>query len=479
MLFRLSLILFLAITSCSKPKTKDIVFDDFENVNFDKWNIQGTAFNKPVNVDSLIVPILNVHGKFVAFSNFSVQGKGRNQGKLVSKEFTIDRKYINFLIAGGNHDSRECVNLIINNKVVRVATGKNDNLLRTVIWDVSSYIGQDAVIEVIDAMETGYERNAIGHIIIDHIIFSDNVLTGEIVFEDFENGTYNNWEIEGDAFVVPRSRTNVYYPITAQGFGGNYFAFSFGDTHDVKQGKLTSKLFTVKHNFIKFLIGGGNHKERTCVNLVVNDSVLFSEQGKNDGLMRWVHWDVSNFNNQIAKIEIVDAYSGGWGHIMADDIIFYDNPPFYKTIVFWVILIIVLIISIVILKIISSQKKEIPKVILKTEELNKLEKLKNRIRETKVFLQPNASTEDVVKISGYTKTEILYLFEKEGDNSLSTYLNYLRVEEFKRQLNDPSNNAFTLIAIAKKCGFSSKTSFYRIFKSITNTTPSEYKKSIS
>jgi len=476
MLFRLSLILFLVITSCSKPKTKDIVFDDFENVNFNKWNIQGTAFNRPVEVDSLIEPILNAHGKFVAFSNFSIQGKSWNQGKLVSKEFTINRKYINFLIAGGNHDTRECVNLIINNKVVRVATGKNDNLLRAVIWDVSSYVGEKAVIEVIDAMATSYERNAKGHIIVDHIVFSDNILKREVVFEDFENGTYNNWEIEGNAFVVPRSRTNVYYPITAQGFGGNYFAFSFGDTHDVEQGKLTSKLFIIKHNYIKFLIGGGNHKERTCVNLVVNDSVVLSAQGKNDGLMRWVIWDVSNFNNQVAEIEIVDSYSGGWGHIMVDDLIFFDNPPFYETIIFWTIIVMVLIISIVIRKISSSQKKVIPKVILNTEELKKLE---NLIRESKVFTQPNASTEEVVKISGYTKTEILYLFEKEGVNSLSTYLNFLRVEEFKEQLKDPSNKAFTLIAIAKKCGFSSKTSFYRIFKSITNTTPSEYKKSNS
>ncbi|NNG10205.1 MAG: helix-turn-helix transcriptional regulator [Arenibacter sp.] len=70
------------------------------------------------------------------------------------------------------------------------------------------------------------------------------------------------------------------------------------------------------------------------------------------------------------------------------------------------------------------------------------------------------------------------LFDKVGGTSLTNYLNYLRVEEFKRLLKDPNNEAYTMMYLAEKSGFSSKTSFYRVFKAVTNRTPSEYKKSL-
>lgn len=480
----ISVIFLVLLISCSKVERPDIVFDDFENENYQNWNIQGFTFTKPLQKDSLKLDIKNAHGQYVAYSFFDSDTtqwyQGKNQGKLVSKPFIIDRDYIQFLIAGGRHNTRECINLMINNKVVRYATGKNNNTLRSVLWDVKDLQGEKAILEIVDALGSQFQDNALGYVLIDHITFTDNVYKKEWVFEDFESGTYNNWTVEGDAFEIPRNRTNVYYPISANGFNGKYFAFSFSDTHDVKQGKLTSKTFTVNHDYLKFLVGGGNHIGKTCINFIVNDSVVYTAQGSNDGEMRPVKWNIKTYKGQHAKIEIVDNYSGSWGHIMVDDIILFNTPVFYKTYRFWGVLILSLIILFVLIKYLNSKTKKESKHLsqIDSESLKKFERLKSKISDSECYKNPSITIKEISKITSFNTKEINDLFETIEKSTITNYLNILRVSAFKKELKDPENKAYTMISIAEKCGFNSKTSFYRVFKSITNMTPSEYKKTL-
>ena len=478
MSFRIFFIVIICIVSCAKPERPDIILDDFETGNFNKWNKQGTAFQLPKRVDSIKDKIDNYQGKLIAISDFHDSkldwSQGLGQGKLMSNPFVINRKFIQLLIAGGKQNTRECVNLIINNKVVKFATGANDYKFRAVSWDVSEYEGQQAVLEIVDAL--GALKGANNYVLIDDIVFTDNTHKRELIFEDFESGTYNNWTVEGDAFVAPRNRTNVYYPISANGFGGDYFAFSFTDTHDKKQGKLISKTFTVSHDYIKFVIGGGNHKGKTCINLIVNDSIVFSNEGKSDdGQMLPYSWPLQAYKGEQARIEIVDSFSGNWGHIMVDDIIFYDAPPFYATTKFWLILSLIILFVLGILKLI---KRNIGTPVVADEASEQLKTLKELIQKSEIYRKYNASINDVVSLSELSKETIEACFENSDKISFHHYLNILRVEDFKQQLKNSENNAFTMVSIAEKCGFSSKTSFYREFKSITNMTPSEYKKSI-
>lgn len=472
------IIVTICFFSCSTPERPDIVFDDFETGDFDKWNKQGTAFQLPRLIDSIKKPIKNYRGKYIAYSDYEGSDlnwdQGFNQGKLVSKPFTINRKYIDFLIAGGKHETRECVSLFINNEVVKFATGENDFEFRKVSWDVGEYIGESAIIEIVDALSSG--EVPMDRILVDNIVFTDNTHQRELVYEDFESGTYNNWTVEGDAFAIPRNRTNVYYPISAVGFTGNFFAFSFGDTHDVKQGKLISKPFVINHDFIKFVIGGGNHKGKTCINLVIDNAVVFSNEGQNDGQLRPHFWDLQAYKGEKAHIEIVDDFSGGWGHIMVDDIVFYDAPAFYTTLNFWGILLLIAFSLYFIIRF-FTKNSDVKDVSPETSE--KLEELKQLIKDSSIYRKHNASISDIVDLSELDKTEIESYFENSETKSWGHYLNILRVDDFKQQLKEPSNKSYTMVSIAEKCGFNSKTSFYRVFKSITNMTPSEYKKSLN
>lgn len=93
-------------------------------------------------------------------------------GTVRSPDFTIDRDFINLLVAGGNHPlsgpEPTAVSLVVGGEVVKTETGDNSPNMNWRAWDVSSWRGQTAYIEVTDQRTADW-----GHIMIDHIVFSD------------------------------------------------------------------------------------------------------------------------------------------------------------------------------------------------------------------------------------------------------------------------------------------------------------------
>ena len=63
--------------------------------------------------------------------------------------------------------------------------------------------------------------------------------------------------------------------------------------------------------------------------------------------------------------------------------------------------------------------------------------------------------------------------EKEEKNFYN-YINSLRIKEFIRLASLPDNKKFTMISLAYDCGFNSKSTFNKHFKSYTSKTPSDY-----
>jgi uncharacterized protein (DUF608 family) len=163
----------LSPTSEARP---DIVFADFEVPTYGDWKVEGTAFGTgPFPVDQLpdrLKPLKPV-GKYLVNSHESRHGEDspasdRHVGKLTSPDFTINRKHINFLIGGGAHAGKTCMNLVVDGQVLRSSTGKNTVALDPGSWDVDELLGKRARIEVVDS-----ESGAWGHITVDQIAFSD------------------------------------------------------------------------------------------------------------------------------------------------------------------------------------------------------------------------------------------------------------------------------------------------------------------
>ena len=143
------------------------VFDDFEGKTYEGWTIVGDAFGKGpshgTEPGQQSVSGFSGHG----LVNTYVGGDGP-QGTATSKPFRIQRRYIGFLIGGGNNPGKTCMNLRVDGKVVRTATGKNQEALEPASWDVADLKGREAVLEIVDRSSEGW-----GHINIDRIIFSD------------------------------------------------------------------------------------------------------------------------------------------------------------------------------------------------------------------------------------------------------------------------------------------------------------------
>ena len=147
------------------------------------------------------------------------------------------------------------------------------------------------------------------------------------VFEDFESGTYDKWTVEGEAFGKrPAKIGEIFHHEPMKGAQGNYLADSFLASNDRAQGRLLSKSFVIDRPYINFLIGGGHHPGETCINLLVDGRVVRTATGRDSETLRWENWRVQDWIGKAAQFEILDKQSGGWGHVLVDQIELADQP---------------------------------------------------------------------------------------------------------------------------------------------------------
>ncbi|MGD0088926.1 MAG: glycoside hydrolase family 32 protein [Planctomycetota bacterium] len=146
----------------------------------------------------------------------------------------------------------------------------------------------------------------------------------DILLADFEGEDYGQWTTTGEAFGKGPAHGTLPNQQEVTGFLGKGLVNSYLDG-DRSQGTLTSPEFKIERKFIVFLIGGGNHPDETCINLLVGDKVVRTATGPDDEHLDWYTWDVSEFAGKPARIQIVDKCSGGWGHINVDHIVQSDQ----------------------------------------------------------------------------------------------------------------------------------------------------------
>lgn len=144
----------------------DILFDDFEH-GYDQWTLSGTAFGtKPAGgtlPDQQRVSGFSGRG----LVNTYLGGDG-TRGKATSRAFTIERRFIRFAIGGGSHADTQ-LRLVIGGQIVRRASGKDNERLEPISWDVSEHAGKSAQLEIVDEATGGW-----GHVNVDQIEFSDH-----------------------------------------------------------------------------------------------------------------------------------------------------------------------------------------------------------------------------------------------------------------------------------------------------------------
>jgi len=168
----LAFVLLTSSALCGLAQQPDIILADFEGADYGEWTKTGEAFGAgPAH--GTLPGQMQVDGFLGNGLANSYHGGDPSTGTLTSRPFKIDRKFITFLIGGGGFAGKTCMNLLVEGKVVRTATGPNtapggSEDLSPALWDVSEFAGKSAEIEIVDKATGCW-----GHINVDQIALSD------------------------------------------------------------------------------------------------------------------------------------------------------------------------------------------------------------------------------------------------------------------------------------------------------------------
>lgn len=113
-------------------------------------------------------------------------------------------------------------------------------------------------------------------------------------------------------------------------------------------------------------------------------------------------------------------------------------------------------------------------IITEVEQEEYIQKLKEYMFTNKPYLKSRLSIKDLSDESKIPSLVISQLIKFVLNKNFYEFVNDYRVEEFIKRSSSDSNTRFTLIGIAMECGFSSKSTFYSIFKKHKGFTPQEY-----
>lgn len=155
------------------PLPNGILLADFEGSDYSGWTATGTCFGSGPASGTLPNQQLVSGYRGNKLVNTFLSGDG-STGTLTSPPFTVTKPYLNFLIGGGSHPGQTCINLRVNGNIVRTATGEDRERLNWKNWDLTEFIGQQALIEIVDSHTGGW-----GHVNIDHILMADSIIAPE------------------------------------------------------------------------------------------------------------------------------------------------------------------------------------------------------------------------------------------------------------------------------------------------------------
>jgi AraC-like DNA-binding protein len=112
---------------------------------------------------------------------------------------------------------------------------------------------------------------------------------------------------------------------------------------------------------------------------------------------------------------------------------------------------------------------------LKGSDIESLvERLEAHLDQDRPYLEPGVTLREIAANLDTTPNHLSQAINQGMGKSFHDLINERRVETFKRLALDPANDHRTLLAVAFDSGFSSKSSFNRVFKQIAGVSPRHY-----
>jgi len=104
-----------------------------------------------------------------------------------------------------------------------------------------------------------------------------------------------------------------------------------------------------------------------------------------------------------------------------------------------------------------------------------LSKLNLYMTEIKPYLDENITIKDLSEGIDIPSHHLSIVINNRLNKNFYTFINEYRIKEAAAILDDPENSEASIIAIAFRSGFNSKSTFNSVFKKIIGQTPSEYR----
>jgi AraC-like DNA-binding protein len=123
----------------------------------------------------------------------------------------------------------------------------------------------------------------------------------------------------------------------------------------------------------------------------------------------------------------------------------------------------------------EGEEKQDLKVISQ-EDINHIKRL---MEIEKAYLNPELNLSDLAKQANMSRAQLSEIINSGFHKNFNDFVNMYRVEAIKSMLKEDKQKQLSLLGIAYECGFNSKATFNRVFKKLTNNSPSEYLQSQS
>ncbi len=152
---------------CSLCLADEVMIGTFGATDYGDWKAAGEAFGKGPVSGGLLKTLEIENAGEGAIASSEIDGDGPT-GTLTSPRFKISQPYISFRIGGGDYEMHACVDLLVDGKTVKRATGRNSDRMTATAWDVREFMGREAQIKIIDEAEGTW-----GHVNVARIVQTD------------------------------------------------------------------------------------------------------------------------------------------------------------------------------------------------------------------------------------------------------------------------------------------------------------------
>ena len=138
----------------------------------------------------------------------------------------------------------------------------------------------------------------------------------------FNPDELRNWHAEGDAFRAVPTVGAVHHQYRVLYNDGPFInTYGIDGVADRATGRLLSPPINLEGDKMVLNVGGGRDSERLRVSLLIDGKRVFNATGHDFETLGRRVWDIAPFKGSMARIEIVDDKTEGWGHIMVDEIV--------------------------------------------------------------------------------------------------------------------------------------------------------------